>query len=54
LYYGIDYVPKDNDRVHLTMEPGDTVFFHPLLIHGSGTNRSQGFRKVRRETQALS
>jgi ectoine hydroxylase-related dioxygenase (phytanoyl-CoA dioxygenase family) len=25
---------------------GDTVFFHPLLIHGSGTNRSPGFRKV--------
>lgn len=23
--------------VYLEMEPGDTVFFHPLLIHGSGT-----------------
>ena len=47
MYYGIqDYQPKEGDRVHLAMEPGDTVFFHPLLIHGSGTNRSQGFRKV--------
>jgi phytanoyl-CoA hydroxylase len=46
MYYGIqNYQPKEGDRVHLTMEPGDTVFFHPLLIHGSGTNRSQGFRK---------
>ncbi|ELT96868.1 hypothetical protein CAPTEDRAFT_157737 [Capitella teleta] len=46
MYYGIqDYQPKEGDRVHLVMEPGDTVFFHPLLIHGSGTNRSQGFRK---------
>jgi phytanoyl-CoA hydroxylase len=46
MYYGIvDYEPKEGDRVHLVMEPGDTVFFHPLIIHGSGTNRSQGFRK---------
>ena len=28
------------------MEAGDTVFFHPLLIHGSGANRSKGFRKA--------
>ena len=33
--------------VHLEMEAGDTVFFHPLLIHGSGTNRTNRFRKVR-------
>ena len=25
---------------------GDTVFFHPILIHGSGPNRTQGFRKA--------
>ncbi len=24
--------------VYLDMEIGDTVFFHPLLIHGSGAN----------------
>jgi phytanoyl-CoA hydroxylase len=33
-------------RVHLEMEAGDTVFFHPLLVHGSGMNRTDGFRKA--------
>ena len=33
-------------RVHLEMKPGDTVFFHPLLLHGSGRNRSPGFRRA--------
>lgn len=33
-------------RVWLEMEPGDTVFFHPLLVHGSGRNRSSGFRRA--------
>jgi phytanoyl-CoA hydroxylase len=28
------------------MQPGDTVFFHPLLLHGSGRNRSDGFRRA--------
>jgi phytanoyl-CoA hydroxylase len=32
--------------VHLEMETGDTVLFHPLLIHGSGANRTNGFRKA--------
>nr|XP_022904528.1 phytanoyl-CoA dioxygenase, peroxisomal-like [Onthophagus taurus] len=31
--------------VQLPMEKGDTIFFHPLLIHGSGPNLTQGFRK---------
>ncbi|WP_411026961.1 phytanoyl-CoA dioxygenase family protein, partial [Salmonella sp. s55044] len=31
---------------HLEMEKGDTVFFHPLLIHGSGSNKTKGFRKA--------
>lgn len=30
---------------HLELEPGDTVFFHPLLVHGSGRNTSQNFRR---------
>jgi len=30
----------------LHMESGDTVFFHPLLYHGSGPNRSKGFRRA--------
>lgn len=27
------------------MKKGDIVFFHPLLIHGSGENKTKGFRK---------
>ena len=46
MYHGVrDYDPS-SPRVHLEMEAGDTVFFHPLLIHGSGMNRTNGFRKV--------
>jgi phytanoyl-CoA hydroxylase len=33
-------------RVHVEMEPGDTLFFHPLLVHGSGRNRSEDFRRA--------
>jgi len=36
----------NEDRVHLEMEAGDCVFFHPILIHGSGINRTKGFRKA--------
>ena len=50
MYYGVmDFDPKA-PRLHLEMQPGDTVFFHPLLIHGSGMNRTSGFRKVRSVT----
>ncbi|CAI2354475.1 unnamed protein product [Caenorhabditis sp. 36 PRJEB53466] len=46
LYHGIkDYSP-DLKMVHLEMDTGDTVFFHPLLIHGSGANRTTGYRKA--------
>ncbi|XP_062928858.1 phytanoyl-CoA dioxygenase, peroxisomal [Mobula hypostoma] len=46
MYHGIhDYDPS-HPRLHLEMEKGDTVFFHPLLIHGSGTNQTRGFRKA--------
>lgn len=45
MYHGIrDYDPG-MERIHLEMEAGDTVFFHPLIIHGSGMNRTEGFRK---------
>jgi phytanoyl-CoA hydroxylase len=40
---------KDLDasgRVHLEMQPGDTVFFHPRLIHGSGFNKTTGLRRA--------
>jgi len=33
-------------RVFLEMDAGDTVFFHPVLIHGSGANKTNGFRKA--------
>lgn len=47
MYYGIRNYNPNHPRVHLEMEKGDTVFFHPLLIHGSGMNKTQGFRKVK-------
>ena len=46
MYHGVQEYSPDQPRAHLVMEPGDTVFFHPLLIHGSGANRTEGFRKV--------
>jgi phytanoyl-CoA hydroxylase len=48
MYYGIQDLDMEtvNKIVHLDMRPGDTVFFHPLLIHGSGANRTNGFRKA--------
>ena len=35
-----------SERCYVEMQPGDTLFFHPLLIHGSGHNRSDGFRRA--------
>ena len=46
MYHGIQDYDPNSPRVHLVMEKGDTVFFHPLLIHGSGRNKTQGFRKA--------
>jgi phytanoyl-CoA hydroxylase len=46
-YFGVKDVGDALERrVHLEMEPGDTVFFHPVLLHGSGRNRTQGFRRA--------
>lgn len=45
MYHGIRG-EENNPRTHLHMEKGDTVFFHPLMIHGSGTNHSPNFRKA--------
>jgi phytanoyl-CoA hydroxylase len=45
-YFGATRVDLLEQRVHLEMQPGDTVFFHPLLLHGSGRNRSNGFRRA--------
>ncbi|XP_054609828.1 phytanoyl-CoA dioxygenase, peroxisomal [Dunckerocampus dactyliophorus] len=46
MYHGVRDYNLQQPRVHLEMEKGDTVFFHPLLIHGSGMNKTQGFRKA--------
>jgi len=32
---------EDHPVVSLRMEKGDTVFFHPILIHGSGINKTK-------------
>jgi len=45
-YFGAKGIGASEDRVHLEMEPGDVVFFHPILLHGSGQNRSTGFRRA--------
>ncbi|XP_053620334.1 phytanoyl-CoA dioxygenase, peroxisomal-like [Plodia interpunctella] len=48
MYHGIlneEALAPESKRVHLEMSPGDTVFFHPLLIHGSGPNVSKNYRK---------
>lgn len=45
-YHGILDMPYTVKSMDLEMQPGDTVFFHPLLIHGSGVNRSQGNRRA--------
>lgn len=40
--HGMDHLPK----AFVVMEKGDTVFFHPHLLHGSGPNKTKGFRKA--------
>ncbi|CAD5227156.1 unnamed protein product [Bursaphelenchus xylophilus] len=45
-FYGVTDFDPNSPRVHLEMEAGDTVFFHPNLLHGSGANRTEGFRKA--------
>ena len=34
------------DRVQVELDPGDTLFFHPVLLRGSWNNRSDGFRRA--------
>ena len=51
-YHGITSFDESwvKDLVYLEMQPGDTVIFHPLLIHGSGARRldvARRFRSVR-------
>ena len=44
-FYGIADIDLDS-RVHVEMAPGDTLLFHPLIVHGSGRNRSGEFRRA--------
>lgn len=44
-FFGIKNV-DGSGRVHLEMQRGETLLFHPLLIHGSGQNISSGFRRA--------
>lgn len=43
-FFGVEET-EDLTHVHIEMEPGDTVFFHPLLIHGSGRNTTSECRR---------
>lgn len=45
-YFGARDLDEQSERVHLEMNPGDIVFFHPLLLHGAGRNRTSGFRRT--------
>lgn len=45
-YHGIQNLPSIDRWVNLEMQSGDTVFFHPLLIHGSGVNKSKRTRRA--------
>lgn len=44
-FFGATEVDR-SERVHIEMNPGDTLLFHPLLLHGSGRNRTADFRRA--------
>lgn len=43
-FFGVD--TEVDKRVHVEMQPGDTLLFHPLLVHGSGSNRGEHCRRA--------
>jgi len=47
-YHGIHSLSEADTAgmLHVEMDVGDTLFFHPLLIHGSGRNLSKRYRKA--------
>jgi phytanoyl-CoA hydroxylase len=45
-FLGVKGVDASAQRVHVEMAPGDTLLFHSLLLHGSGHNRTSGFRRA--------
>jgi phytanoyl-CoA hydroxylase len=47
MYYAIKDIDISKlDLKKVEMEKGDIVFFHPLLIHGSGANKTNHYRKA--------
>ena len=45
LFVGAEGIELE-DRVHIEMQPGDCLLTHSLLLHGSGHNRTSGFRRA--------
>jgi phytanoyl-CoA hydroxylase len=45
-FYGINSELDLDKRVHIELDPGDTLLFDPLLVHGSGRNRGDVFRRA--------
>jgi phytanoyl-CoA hydroxylase len=45
-FVGVSEQDAAAPRQHVEMKAGDTLLFHSLLLHGSGTNSSQGFRRA--------
>ena len=41
-----DVSENDDGLTYLEMQPGDVVYFHPLLQHGSARNVTGGFRRA--------
>ncbi len=45
-FHGVVGITPDNVKlIYAEIEPGDTIFFHPFMIHGSGRNQTKNFRK---------
>lgn len=45
-YHGIQNMSADDGMIDVEMQAGDTLYFHPLVVHGSGPNLSKEFRKA--------
>ena len=45
-YFGVKELEGEENRVHLEMDAGDIVLFHPQLVHGAGRNRTAGYRRT--------
>lgn len=45
-YFGAKGAGELTERVHVACDPGDTILFHSLIVHGSGRNTTGGFRRA--------